>query len=99
MTSRLASIVITLDMETIQDAHLCINADIVKESIVQTPKIKLKQQVEIFIGGIPLFLLLCVIDISYYGHVICSISRFWISESWKFFLQLTKVKFILNSIL
>lgn len=53
MTSRLASIVIALDMETIQDAHLCINADIVKESIVQTPKIKLKQQVEIFIGGIP----------------------------------------------
>ncbi|KAH9700986.1 DNA-directed RNA polymerase III subunit 1 [Citrus sinensis] len=44
MTSRLASIVIALDMETIQDAHLCINADIVKESIVQTPKIKLKQQ-------------------------------------------------------
>ncbi|KAJ4725928.1 DNA-directed RNA polymerase subunit [Melia azedarach] len=44
MTARLASIVITLDMETIQDAHLCINADVVKESILQTPKIKLKQQ-------------------------------------------------------
>lgn len=52
MTARLASIVITLDMETIQDAHLCINADVVKESILQTPKIKLKQQVEIFISGL-----------------------------------------------
>ncbi|KAL5833044.1 hypothetical protein ACOSQ3_016718 [Xanthoceras sorbifolium] len=44
MTSRKAAIVIALDMETIQDAHLCINADIVKEAILQTPKLKLKQQ-------------------------------------------------------
>lgn len=99
MTSRLASIVVTLDMETIQDAHLCINADIVKESILQTPKIKLKQQVAIFIGGVRSVLTPLCIDIAYHGHVICSISRFWISESWKFFPQLTKVKFILNSIL
>ncbi|TXG73952.1 hypothetical protein EZV62_002531 [Acer yangbiense] len=44
MTARKAAIVIALDMETIEDAHLCINADIVKESIIQTPKLKLKQQ-------------------------------------------------------
>ncbi|XP_031282387.1 DNA-directed RNA polymerase III subunit 1 [Pistacia vera] len=44
MTSRLSSIVITLDMQTIQDAHLCITADVVKESILQTPRIKLKEQ-------------------------------------------------------
>ncbi|XP_022755688.1 DNA-directed RNA polymerase III subunit 1 isoform X1 [Durio zibethinus] len=44
MTSRLASVVITLDMERIQDAQLYIDANIVKESILQTPKIKLKEQ-------------------------------------------------------
>ncbi|KAK1587161.1 hypothetical protein Q3G72_010241 [Acer saccharum] len=44
MTSRKAAIVIVLDMETIQDANLCINADTVKESILQTPRLKLKQQ-------------------------------------------------------
>lgn len=48
----MASIIITLDIETIQDAHLCINLNSVKESILQTPKIKLKQQIAIFIGGI-----------------------------------------------
>lgn len=45
MTSRKAAIVITLDTETIQDAHLCIDAEIVKHSILQTPKMKLKQEV------------------------------------------------------
>ncbi|KAK2643226.1 hypothetical protein Ddye_024989 [Dipteronia dyeriana] len=44
MTSRKAAIVIALDMRTIQDANLCINADTVKESILQTPRLKLKQQ-------------------------------------------------------
>ncbi|XVE59161.1 hypothetical protein DITRI_Ditri05aG0023300 [Diplodiscus trichospermus] len=44
MTSRLASVVITLDMERIKDAALCIDANIVKESILRTPKIKLKEQ-------------------------------------------------------
>ncbi|OMO91373.1 RNA polymerase, alpha subunit [Corchorus olitorius] len=44
MTSRLASVVITLDMERIQDAQLYIDANAVKESILQTPKIKLKEQ-------------------------------------------------------
>lgn len=48
MTSRLASVVITLDMERIQDAQLNIDANIVKESILQTPKIKLKQEVKNF---------------------------------------------------
>ena len=48
MTSRLASIVITLDMERIQDAHLNVDANSVKESILQTPKLKLKQEVKSF---------------------------------------------------
>ncbi|KAL4297038.1 hypothetical protein GQ457_12G029390 [Hibiscus cannabinus] len=44
MTSRLASVVISLDMERIQDAQLYIDANVVKESILQTPKLKLKEQ-------------------------------------------------------
>ncbi|KAL9296667.1 hypothetical protein ACSQ67_022563 [Phaseolus vulgaris] len=44
VTSRLASVVITLDMERIQDAHLNIDANIVKESILQTKKAKLKPE-------------------------------------------------------
>ncbi|XP_075113086.1 DNA-directed RNA polymerase III subunit 1-like [Nicotiana tabacum] len=44
MASRLASIAITLDMETIQVSQLCIDAYIVKQPILQTPKIKLKEQ-------------------------------------------------------
>ncbi|TKY57741.1 DNA-directed RNA polymerase III subunit RPC1 [Spatholobus suberectus] len=44
MTSRLASVVITLDMERIKDAHLNIDANIVKESILQTKKTKLKPE-------------------------------------------------------
>ncbi|KAK7341753.1 hypothetical protein VNO80_24692 [Phaseolus coccineus] len=44
VTSRLASVVITLDMERIQDAHLNIDANIVKESILQTKKTKLKPE-------------------------------------------------------
>ncbi|WVZ04486.1 hypothetical protein V8G54_025292 [Vigna mungo] len=44
LTSRLASVVITLDMERIQDAHLNIDANIVKESILQTKKTKLKPE-------------------------------------------------------
>jgi DNA-directed RNA polymerase III subunit RPC1 len=48
MTSRLASLVVTLDMERIRDVQLCIDANIVKESIIQTPKLKLKQEVRIF---------------------------------------------------
>ncbi|XAR60510.1 DNA-directed RNA polymerase [Bertholletia excelsa] len=44
MTSRLASIVVTLDMDRIQASQLSINAQIVKESILQTPRIKLKEE-------------------------------------------------------
>ncbi|XP_027345912.1 DNA-directed RNA polymerase III subunit 1 [Abrus precatorius] len=44
MSSRLASVVITLDMERIQAAHLNIDANIVKESILQTKKTKLKPE-------------------------------------------------------
>lgn len=44
MSARLASIVITLDMELIQASRLCIDAYRVKESILQTPRIKLKNQ-------------------------------------------------------
>lgn len=47
MTSRAASIVITLDMVMIQDAHLSIDANVVKESILRTPRIKLKSEVRI----------------------------------------------------
>ncbi|KAE9620519.1 hypothetical protein Lal_00018992 [Lupinus albus] len=44
MSSRSASVVITLDMKRIQDAYLNIDANIVKESILQAKKIKLKQE-------------------------------------------------------
>ncbi|XP_057978200.1 DNA-directed RNA polymerase III subunit 1 [Malania oleifera] len=44
MTSRLASIVISLDKERIQASQLCIDADIVRQSILKSPGIKLKQQ-------------------------------------------------------
>ncbi|OMO97199.1 RNA polymerase, alpha subunit [Corchorus olitorius] len=44
MTSRSASVIVTLDMERIQDAQLYIDANVVKESILQTPKIKLKDE-------------------------------------------------------
>lgn len=46
MTSRLASVVITLDMERIQDALLNIDAEIVKQSICKTPKLKLREEVK-----------------------------------------------------
>ncbi|PIN09447.1 RNA polymerase III, large subunit [Handroanthus impetiginosus] len=42
--SRSASIVITLDMKRIQGAQLSVDAYTVKESILQTPKMKLKEQ-------------------------------------------------------
>ncbi|EEF30548.1 DNA-directed RNA polymerase III largest subunit, putative [Ricinus communis] len=44
MTSRSASVVITLDMKTIQNAQLSLDANIVKEAILRTPRIKLKPQ-------------------------------------------------------
>ncbi|KAL2318688.1 hypothetical protein Fmac_032564 [Flemingia macrophylla] len=44
MTSRSASILITLDMKRIEDAHLNIDAHIVKESILLTKKTKLKPE-------------------------------------------------------
>ncbi|KAL3354961.1 hypothetical protein AABB24_019178 [Solanum stoloniferum] len=43
LASRLASIAISLDMETIQVSQLCIDAYTVKQSILQTSKIKLKE--------------------------------------------------------
>lgn len=47
MTSRSASLTVTLDMERIRDVQWCVDANIVKESIIQTPKLKLKQEVRI----------------------------------------------------
>lgn len=44
-TSRLASIVVTLDMDIIAGLQLSIDATSVRESILQTPKIKPKQLV------------------------------------------------------
>ncbi|KAK4255011.1 hypothetical protein QN277_008074 [Acacia crassicarpa] len=44
MTSRSASIVITLDMEIIRGAQLNIDANIVRESILHAPKLKLKPE-------------------------------------------------------
>jgi hypothetical protein len=64
MTSRLASLVVTLDMERIRDVQLCIDANIVKESIIQTPKLKLKQEVRIFWYIFLFFLLFYVLNIS-----------------------------------
>ncbi|KAK9992363.1 hypothetical protein SO802_027348 [Lithocarpus litseifolius] len=51
MTSRLASIIVTLDMERIRDAQLCIDANNVKESIIQA-KIKVKNEhITVLDGG------------------------------------------------
>ncbi|KAM1218950.1 hypothetical protein ACFX13_046898 [Malus domestica] len=44
MTARSASIVITLDISMIQDAHLSVDANVVKESILQIRGIKLKSE-------------------------------------------------------
>ncbi|KAK9920884.1 hypothetical protein M0R45_029422 [Rubus argutus] len=44
MTPRKASIVIKLDMIMIRDAQLSIDVDVVKESILKVPRIKLKQE-------------------------------------------------------
>lgn len=44
VSPRLASIVVTLDMETIRALRLCVDAYKVKESILQTKKLKLKEQ-------------------------------------------------------
>ncbi|XP_065849011.1 DNA-directed RNA polymerase III subunit 1 isoform X2 [Euphorbia lathyris] len=44
MTSRSASVMITLDMQLIQEAQLSLDAETVRESILQTPRIKLKPQ-------------------------------------------------------
>lgn len=44
--SKPASIVIVLDMERIYKAGLCIDANSVKESILRTPRIKLKEKVK-----------------------------------------------------
>ena len=45
LTSRLALIVVSLDMEGIQASHLSIDSNIVRESILRNRRIKLKQQV------------------------------------------------------
>ncbi|XP_075655363.1 DNA-directed RNA polymerase III subunit 1 isoform X2 [Castanea sativa] len=51
MTSRLASIIVTLDMERIRDAQLCIDANNVKESIIQA-KIRVKNEhITVLDGG------------------------------------------------
>ncbi|KAK9279694.1 hypothetical protein L1049_013374 [Liquidambar formosana] len=44
MTSRLASVIVTLDLERIEASQLCIDASVVRECILQTPRIKPKQQ-------------------------------------------------------
>lgn len=46
MASRSACVTVTLDMDVVQASELCINAHTVKESILRTPKIKLKEQVK-----------------------------------------------------
>lgn len=48
MTNRSGAIVIKLDMDMIKDAQLSIDANVVQESILKTPRIKLKQEVRIF---------------------------------------------------
>ncbi|KAM6584549.1 hypothetical protein CsatB_011551 [Cannabis sativa] len=44
ITSRSASVTVTLDMEMIKDAMLSIDAYLVQDSILRTPRIKLKQE-------------------------------------------------------
>jgi hypothetical protein len=48
MTSRSASVKVTLDMKTIREAQLSLDANIVRELILETPKIKRKLQVRTF---------------------------------------------------
>lgn len=52
MTNRSASVVVKLDMDMIQDALLSIDAIVVRESILKTPRIKLKQEVRMLLIGI-----------------------------------------------
>ncbi|GMN24464.1 hypothetical protein TIFTF001_000573 [Ficus carica] len=44
LTSREASVFVTLDMDRIQEAQLSIDANVVKDAILRTPRIKLKQE-------------------------------------------------------
>lgn len=44
-TPRLGSVVVKLDMDRIAELHLSIDANTVRESVLQTPKIKPKQLV------------------------------------------------------
>lgn len=45
MSSRSALIEIKLDMEKIRDAELYVDANVVKQAILVTPKLKLKHEV------------------------------------------------------
>lgn len=45
MSSRSALIEIKLDMEKIRDAELYVDANVVKQAIILTPKLKLKHEV------------------------------------------------------
>lgn len=47
MSPRAAYVEVKLDMAVIQDAHLSIDANVVKQSILGTPRIKLKHEVGI----------------------------------------------------
>ena len=74
MTSRLASIIVTLDMERIRDVQLCIDANNVKESIIQA-KIKVKNEVSICFGSFLTFN-------SPYSFILFNISRSYNSAAY-----------------
>lgn len=83
MSSRLASIVVSLDLDRIEESQLQIDANTVRESILQTPKIKPKNQVKKFSSCMRLAR--CPSNYFYNLPYVLGSSklRFWILESWK----------------
>lgn len=77
MTNRSASVVVKLDMDMIQDALLSIDANVVRESILKTPRIKLKQEVRMLLISI-LELLRVLMPLV---CLFCSILKFWTLRS------------------
>lgn len=72
---------VTLDMETIQEAQLSIDANIVKESILQTPKLK-KAVRNFYMVVFSISTVTCKHTYPM-AMLTCSKSRFWTLESWR----------------
>lgn len=86
MSSRSALIEIKLDMEKIRDAELYIDANVVKQAILLTPKLKLKHEVRVIVHSFSCLTNFKVPLISN-TTLFCSILMFWMIESYEFFLK------------